>query len=104
MINGFTGRPGSLVKKIITSLPTGSQPVTTSNIVTLYKVNDLESFESCDIGGGQRIGQVKSTSGQQQDNSGSSTGVITLPPTLLSIEDNYFLGECSIRHQSEMLL
>lgn len=57
-----------------------------SNIVTLYKVNG-EAFESCDITGGQRIGQVKSQDPE------SHTGVITIAPALLSIADNYFLGE-----------
>lgn len=62
-------------------------PNTSSNIVTLYKVNGEAAFESCDISGGQRIGQVKP--GQDPE---SHTGVITLPPALLSIDDNYFLG------------
>lgn len=56
-----------------------------SNIVTLYKVNG-EAFESCDITNGQRIGQVKSQDPE------SHTGIITLPPGLLSIADNFFLG------------
>lgn len=56
-----------------------------SNIVTLYKVNG-EAFESCDIANSQRIGQVKSQDPE------SHTGVITLPPGLLSIADNFFLG------------
>lgn len=43
------------------------------------------AFDSCDINGAQRVGQVK-----VQD--GSRSGVITLPPSLLSIDDNYFLG------------
>lgn len=58
---------------------------TVSNIVTLYKVNG-EAFESCDIANSQRIGQVKSQDPE------SHTGVITLPPGLLSIADNFFLG------------
>lgn len=57
-----------------------------SNIVTLYKVNG-DAFESCDIAGSQRIGQVKSQDPE------SHTGVITIAPGLLSIADNYFLGE-----------
>lgn len=60
-----------------------------SNIVTLYKVNG-EAFESCDITGGQRIGQVKSQDPE------SHTGVITIAPALLSIADNYFLGKTII--------
>ena len=50
-------------------------------------MNGEAAFESCDISGGQRIGQVKP--GEDAD---SHTGVITLPPALLSIDDNYFLG------------
>ena len=73
------------------SMSTGSGSSTTaipplSNIVTLYKVNG-EAFESCDISKGQRIGQVKSQDPE------SHTGIITLPPGLLSIADNFFLGE-----------
>ena len=68
-------------KKIATTTATPAA----SNIVTLYKVNG-EAFESCDITGGQRIGQVKSQDAE------SHTGVITLQPGLLSISDNYFLG------------
>lgn len=74
-------------KKMATSpaTPPNSGPAV-SNIVTLYKVNG-EAFESCDITGGQRIGQVKSQDPE------SHTGVITIAPALLSIADNYFLGE-----------
>ena len=63
------------------------------NMVTLYKVN-WEAFDSCDISSGQRVGQVKS-----QD--ASLLGSITLPPSLLAIEDNYFLGKQ--RRQSVVL-
>jgi hypothetical protein len=71
--------------------PSGSSSSSTaippvSNIVTLYKVNG-EAFESCDITNGQRIGQVKSQDPE------SHTGIITLPPGLLSIADNFFLGK-----------
>ncbi|KAK4008624.1 hypothetical protein OUZ56_013758 [Daphnia magna] len=68
---------------------------TVSNIVTLYKVNG-EAFESCDIANSQRIGQVKSQDPE------SHTGVITLPPGLLSIADNFFLGR-SVRWGGECL-
>ena len=61
---------------------TAQQP----HIVTLYKVNS-EAFESCDIGGGQRVGQVKIQDPQ------SHTGSLVLPPSLLSIDDNFFLGK-----------
>jgi len=64
------------------------------SIVTLYKVNSV-AFDSCDINGAQRVGQVKS-----QD--GSRSGIITLPPSLLSIDDNYFLGR-SVRWGGECL-
>ena len=67
---------------------TGRPPLKKTNLVnmvTLYKVN-WEAFDSCDISSGQRVGQVKS-----QD--ASLLGSITLPPSLLAIEDNYFLGK-----------
>ena len=79
--------------EVATTVPPTTPPTTTASltgphIVTLYKV-DSDAFESCDIGGGQRVGQVKIQDPQ------SHTGSITLPPSLLAIEDNYFLGKFS---------
>ena len=54
------------------------------NVVTLYKVN-WEAFDSCDVTTGLRVGQVKSEDA-------AMLGTITLPSSLLSIDDNYFLG------------
>ena len=58
------------------------------NMVTLYKVNRT-AFDSCDISGGMRIGQVKS-------GDASAAASITLSSTLFSAGDNYLLG----RYQS----
>lgn len=80
-----------VLSKSVASSSSSAAPIV-SNIVTLYKVNG-DAFESCDITGGQRIGQVKSQDAE------SHTGVITIAPALLSIADNYFLGEFSIYHR-----